>query len=179
MSQKLTIARQAYSSTAQSSLVELITNIAKLVTDLPGRNIIVDTQRHRLYVNTETQTEEHDDSLSADSKNNVDTETTSEQQALHSIAETLNTAGQKAEEEEYLALSGKLSDLHTYLQDLESYGYKAINTAYSSGDTKNNGGASEAVQKVKAEIRSVKGSLLNARTFQHANTRSATEVKAS
>lgn len=170
-------ARQDYLASAQGSLSRFSTDLASLITSLPGRNIIVDTKRHRLYVNTETQTDT-DDMGNVVLFDATKSEITKEDRALQDLASSVYKFGQKSEEEEYLSLSGKMSDLRTYLQDFESYGYKALHTSYTAVETnKSTNGASEAVQKVKAEIRSVKGSLLNARTFQHASLRPATDIK--
>lgn len=139
--------------------------LSTLITALPNRKIIVDIQKHRLYVNTETQTEQGDQSSQHELgplKDDIGLHT-----ALADVSAKLTAFGQKEEETSYVELTSKVKDLKHYLREFESFSYKSLNSNYSSlGAT--NSGSTDAVQKVKAEIRSVKGSLLNARTFQSA-----------
>lgn len=123
----------------------------------------MDTSRHRLYVNTETQTETND------AEEVQSTEATKEEEVkqitLAGIPAKLSDAGQEEEEKLYGELSSKMGDLKAYLNDLDSYTFRTSYGSFGNSST-SNGSGGETMQKVKAEIRSVKGSLLNARTFQ-------------
>lgn len=132
--------------------------MAKSITALPGRQITVDTTRHRLYVNTETQTDDNEPQSVLDEHESVP-----QVVMLSSIASNLGEFGADREEKAYTGLSQKLNDLKTYLYEFDSYTYKTSYGGFSGNESNVPGG--EGIQKVKAEIRSVKGSLLNARTF--------------
>lgn len=117
--------------------------------------------RHRLLVNTETQT---DDDFGRDvSPSNAAQSVSSDHLKLTSILHKIPQAGMTVEEESYRELSSKMVELKLYLQDFASYEYKSLQSGFSSNNSP--AGTSDAVQKVKAEIRSVKGTLLNARSF--------------
>ena len=144
----------------------LVETLAGQVTALPGRNIMVDMQKHRLYVHTETQTYDQvsdQDATDVDSPMKEHTETDMAQQ-LAKISATTTNLGLEKEEACYMELSGKLTDLKTYLHEVETLNYKSVHSYSTLGSASTN--TQDPVQKVKAEIRSVKGSLLNARTFQ-------------
>lgn len=165
---KVLRARQEFQAHVDDQIRSFVTNLAKSITALPGRQIIVDTNRHRLYVNTETQTDSAD-TAAADSSIDEEADKDGHNKAnltrLSVLAAKLGEFGQDAEESLYSTLGAKMSDLKTYLYEFESYSYKSSYTGFGAGGSGNTTPGGEAIQKFKAEIRSVKGSLLNARTF--------------
>lgn len=164
---KVTKGRQALQSHVVEQMRLFVDNVAKSITALPGRQIIVDTNRHRLYVNTETQTDLDDTPTLAEET----VEMPSEVKNFESIRSKLKDFGQAKEEELYTDLSSKIADFKTYLYEFESYSFKTSYGGFGTGSSTSTGYGGEAIQKVKAEIRSVKGSLLNARTFSSAQSK--------
>lgn len=87
---------------------------------------------------------------------------------LSSIASKLKDFGQDQEERSYLDLSIKITSLKTYLYGFDSYTYTSSYGGYGPGASSGGRAGGEAMQKIKAEIRGVKGSLLNARSLASA-----------
>lgn len=158
---KVLRSRQDYQNHVHGQLSAFITNLAKSITALPGRSITVDTTRHRLYVNTETQTDENEPSTNESAV----VEPVSQVSLLNGLPSKMAGFQQDTEETQYNELSQKLAALKSYLYDFDSYTYKASYGGFSGSGTGSSVPGGEGIQKVKAEIRSVKGSLLNARTF--------------
>lgn len=175
-------AQQQFQNHVNTEIKAFVANLAKSITALHGRQIIVDTNRHRLFVNTETQTDAEDpQSLresaedDKDSKQAASLETTS----LGSVARKLDEMGQKTEETLYNELAQKMSELQAYLYELDATSYKTSYSGFGGGSSNSgasmssSGGGGAAIQKFKAEIRSVKGTMLNARTFTASPNRAA------
>lgn len=156
---RILAARQEYFKHVHKQLSSFINSLAKSITALPGRQITVDTTRHRLYVNTETQT----DGDAPISSQPAVIEPVSQISLLRGVSKKVSEFRLDTEETQYNDLSQKLADLKMYLSEYESYTYKSSYGGFSGNVSSIPGG--EGIQKVKAEIRSVKGSLLNARTF--------------
>ena len=160
---RVNTSRGLLQSHIHEQMTALVSNVAKSITTLPGRQIIVDTNRHRLYVNTETQTDSENVTPDLPAP---EEESPTEMTNFQTIQEKLHNIGQQEEERLYDELSSKMVELRSYLHDLDLYQYKTSYNGFGSGSTGTSTGfKTEAIQKVKAEIRSVKGSLLNARTF--------------
>ncbi|CCG80688.1 protein of unknown function [Taphrina deformans PYCC 5710] len=160
-------AQQEYQSHVKTQLKAFVESLAKSITALPGRQIIVDTNRHRLYVNTETQTE----SLDSEVKQAEEAEALNEASKLSSVSTKLRNFGQKTEEELYEDLNSKMSSLKAYVAELDASAYRSSYSGFGTTSASSTDPNGEAIQKFKAEIRSVKGTMLNARTFSSAQNR--------
>ena len=157
-------ARQGYTSEVQRCLAELVSALTKSLTALPGRKIVVDTKRHRLYIDTQTQTTVED--LAGDVEQ-IDEQEASFRKScsrLGGLARKLSDLTGPEENRAYTKSFESTTAFKDSLQDLETSVYRRYDTtanAYGAGSTK--AGNDNVVQKIKAEIRSVKGSCLSLR----------------
>ena len=157
-------ARQGYRSEVQRCLNELVGALTKSLTALPGRKIVVDTKRHRLYIDTQTQTTAEDLSPAIEQITEEEASFRKSCTRLGSLAKSLSDLSGPDENRAYTRSFESTTSFKDSLQDLETSvfrRYDSNSNAYGAGGAKTTG--DNIVQKIKAEIRSVKGSCLSLR----------------
>ncbi|ORY73120.1 hypothetical protein BCR37DRAFT_384835 [Protomyces lactucae-debilis] len=125
--------------------------------------VVVDTKRHKLLVHSYTQTGEDVSGTSAkevsvdDAKKSA---TVGPDVTLAQIKTSISTMSSDGEADAYSGLLQRSAAFKEYLDSLNQMAYQRSYAAPGA-----HGSTDKGIQKCKAEIRSVKGSVLNARNF--------------
>ncbi|BFZ56366.1 hypothetical protein PYCC9005_003412 [Savitreella phatthalungensis] len=165
LAMRVLAARIDIQSGIRERLVELINLLALSVTSLKGRKIAVDTKRHRLLVDTQTQTGPEDLSA-APSGDELDEQTergSQMVQRLGSCSAGVSSLSPTDEGAAYTDAFGATTNLKEALLDMQTSVYRKYETSSTGLPSNINKAPENILQKIKAEIRSVKGSCLSLR----------------
>jgi hypothetical protein len=161
---KILLARRGQAAHVRGLLTELVkrTGEALNISRKEGGGVVVDTTRHKLLVHNFTQTGEGPATatISTDEKPAAVTLPTGSDAALGKIKTAISSLRRNDEGEAYQDTLERTTAFTTYLDSLTQMAYQRSYAAPGAS-----GSTDKGIQKCRAEIRSVKGSVLNARNF--------------
>lgn len=161
MALQILSARRSFAEDARRNLAALITSLTLSLTMLPGRKIVVDTKRHRLFIDTQTQTSGDDLEPNAEQVDEAEGSARKRCARLQDLGRQLAVLTGPEENRAYIRSFEATVALKDALQDLEASGFRRFDTGLGNGS--NNSAGESVVHRIKAEVRSVKGSCLSLR----------------